>query len=37
VRAAASLLTEVAEGEDPGPSRPHALESTLETVRTIDL
>jgi nicotinate-nucleotide--dimethylbenzimidazole phosphoribosyltransferase len=37
VRAAASLLTDVAEGEDPGPSRPHSLESDIDTVRTIDL
>jgi nicotinate-nucleotide--dimethylbenzimidazole phosphoribosyltransferase len=37
VRAAASLLTEVAEGEDPGPSRPQELESSPDTVRTIDL
>jgi nicotinate-nucleotide--dimethylbenzimidazole phosphoribosyltransferase len=37
VRAAASLLTEVTEGEDPGPSRPGALDVTLDTVRSVDL
>jgi nicotinate-nucleotide--dimethylbenzimidazole phosphoribosyltransferase len=36
VRAAAALLTEVAEGEDPGPSRPADLDAP-ETVRTIEL
>jgi nicotinate-nucleotide--dimethylbenzimidazole phosphoribosyltransferase len=36
VRAAAALLTEVAEGEDPGPSRPADLDAP-DTVRTIEL
>jgi nicotinate-nucleotide--dimethylbenzimidazole phosphoribosyltransferase len=37
VRAAASLLTDVAEGEDPGPSRLQSLDADVDTVRTIDL
>jgi nicotinate-nucleotide--dimethylbenzimidazole phosphoribosyltransferase len=37
VRAAASLLTEVAEGEDPGPSRPQDLEPASEAARTLEL
>jgi nicotinate-nucleotide--dimethylbenzimidazole phosphoribosyltransferase len=37
VRAAASLLTDVAEGEDPGASRPQDLDTVQDTVRTIDL
>jgi hypothetical protein len=30
VRSAAALLTEVAEGEDAGPTHPGAIQSTLE-------
>ena len=31
VRSAAALLTEVAEGEDPGPSRPNTMATTLQS------
>ena len=36
VRAAASLLTEVAEGEDPGPSRLSDLDTVADSLRSAD-
>jgi len=36
VRAAAALLSEVVEGEDPGPSRPGAIDSPLEALGPAD-